>query len=100
MKLDSPEGELKHLYSGNQDLACMLVNFIKVNAVTKGQPGGGLEFFKADPINQKLFGYLSKVSQPLLQEFFEERKQAETMFDEALAKLKWLNLNIENNHIH
>ncbi len=44
----------------------------------------GIEFFKQDPLNQTLLTYLGKVSQSTLQEFSEERKRAEIMFDEAV----------------
>jgi hypothetical protein len=48
----------------------------------------GVEFFKSEPLNVKLFTYLGKVSQQGIQEFFEERKRAENMFDEACKQVK------------
>ena len=84
LKLDTPEGELKHLYSGNQDLTALLVNYIKCNAIVKGG-SGGLEFFKSDPLNQTLFTYLGKVNTQSLHEFLDERKKAENIFDEAAS---------------
>jgi hypothetical protein len=61
LKLDTPEGEQKHLYAGNYDLASLLLNNIKCNTIRSGT-GMGLEFFKNDPLNQKLFVYLGKVN--------------------------------------
>ena len=46
LKLDTPEGEAKHLYQGNQDLASLLSNYIKCNSIAKGGCGLGIEFFK------------------------------------------------------
>jgi hypothetical protein len=39
-------------------------------------------------LNQKLFSYISKMNPALFSEFFEERKKAEVMFDEAIKALK------------
>jgi hypothetical protein len=61
LKLDSAEGEERHLYAGNNDLGSLLVNYIKCNTIRSGT-GLGLDFFKNDPLNQKLFVYLGKVS--------------------------------------
>lgn len=83
LKLDTPEGEQKHLYSGNNDLSSILVNYIKCHTATSGS-GQGLEFFKSDPLNQKLFLYLGKINQQMLAGFFEERRAAESMFDDAV----------------
>lgn len=47
----------------------------------------GVDFFKQDPLNQKLFNYLSKISD--CQDFFDERKKSEAMFDEAIKHIKW-----------
>ena len=33
LKLDTPEGEKKHLFAGNNDLASLLVNYIKCNTM-------------------------------------------------------------------
>jgi len=84
LKLDTPDGETKWLYVGNQDLSVLLVNYIKCYSIAKGGCGMGLEFFKTDQDVQKLFAYLGKINQSMLQEFSEERKKAEAMFDEAL----------------
>ena len=62
MKLDTADGESKHLYQGNADLACLLVNYVKCNAIAQGGCGLGVEFLKSEPLNQKLFTYLGKVS--------------------------------------
>jgi hypothetical protein len=62
LKLDTPEGEQKYLYAGNNDLGSLLVNYIKCHTVRSGT-GQGLDFFKNDPLNQKLIVYLGKVNQ-------------------------------------
>lgn len=36
MKLDTPEGETRHLHPGNNDLAAILVNYIKAHTLAKG----------------------------------------------------------------
>jgi hypothetical protein len=36
LKLDTPEGEATHLFIGNNDLASLLVNFIKCNVLKNG----------------------------------------------------------------
>jgi len=88
LKLDTPEGDAKWLYSGNNDLASLLVNYVKCHSIARGGCGMGVEFFKSEPLNVQLFTYLQKVSQPGLQEFFEDRKRAEAMFDEAVKLVK------------
>ena len=50
LKLETAEGEAKHLYAGNNDLASLLVNYIKCNTL-RGGCGMGLEYFKSDPVN-------------------------------------------------
>ena len=49
LKLDTSDGEAKHLYNGNQDLSSLLVNYIKCNSIVKG--ASGMDFFKSDPLN-------------------------------------------------
>lgn len=88
MKLDTTDGDAKHLFQGNADLASLLTNYVKCNAITRGGCGLGVEFLKSDPLNQKLFTYLGKVSAQSVQEFFEERKRAELLFDEAVKQVK------------
>jgi hypothetical protein len=83
LKLDTAEGEQRHLYAGNNDLSSLIVNYIKCHTINSGL-GQGLEFFKSDPTNQKLLVYLGKINQQLLAGFFEERKLAESMFDDAV----------------
>ena len=89
LKLSTPEGEAKHLYSGNSDLAVLLTNYIKCNCIVKGGCGSNaIEFLKTDPINVSALTYLGKVNQTAIQEFFEERKRSETIFDEAVRNLQ------------
>jgi hypothetical protein len=66
LKLDTPDGEAKNLYPGNHDLASLLLNYIKCNSIVNGGCGLGIEFFKADSLNIKLFTFLGKVSQIML----------------------------------
>ena len=90
LKLDTPEGEAKQLYVGNNDLASLLVNYIKCNTMRNGM-GLGNEYYKNDDLNKRLFIYLGKINQGMLGEFFEERKKAESMFEEALKQVQWGN---------
>lgn len=48
----------------------------------------GIEFLKAEPLTQKLFAYLGKLNSAAVSEYFEERKLAENMFDQAVKQLK------------
>jgi len=88
LRLDTSEGEARHLYPGNQDLAALLTNYVKCNSIVKGGCGLGIDFFKQDQLTTQLFTYLGKVSQAVLDEFKEDRKKAEAMFDEALKNLQ------------
>lgn len=83
LKLTTKEGEAAHLYVGNNDLAALLVNYLKCIAINNGA-GNGNEFFKNDETCKRLLAYLAKVNKELCSEFFEERKQAEARFDQAL----------------
>ena len=86
LKLDQPDGETNYLYLGNNDLASLLVNYIKCNAIKNGS-GLGTDAFRTDDLNVKLFTYLQKVNPTLANGFFEERKVAERMFDDALKTI-------------
>jgi hypothetical protein len=86
LKLDTPEGEQKHVFVGNNDLASLLVNYIKCNTMKTGL-GLGNEYFKTDELNKRLFIYLQKINQSMLPEFFEERKKADKMFEDALKQI-------------
>ena len=44
LKLDTPEGKQKYLFQGNNDLASLIVNYIKCNTIRAGC-GKGDEFF-------------------------------------------------------
>jgi hypothetical protein len=57
LKLETEEGQEKHLSVGNQDLACLIYNYIKCNAIKNGQ-GEGSNFFKNDALSKQLFGFL------------------------------------------
>jgi len=41
----------------------------------------GFEFFKNDPVSKQLFGYLARIDPAIGRHFFEERQQAEALFD-------------------
>ena len=86
MKIDTNDGGALHLYHGNNDLSALILNYIKCNAISNGF-GNGTEYFKNDELNKKLFAYLLKVNKDLHNEFFEERKEAEDKFDEAVKSL-------------
>ena len=43
--------------------------------------GQGFEFFKNDPTSKQLFGYLARLDPAIGRQFFEERQQAEALFD-------------------
>ena len=47
---------------------------------------------KNDPETKKLFAYLVQMQSALGRTFFEERQQAEQMFDQAVANI-WLRQN-------
>ena len=83
LKLSQPEGEQTHLYPGNNDLGTLLYNYIKCSAMRQGC-GNDSEFFKTDDHFKNLFGYLTKVNPALASTFFDERKEAEKMFDDAV----------------
>jgi hypothetical protein len=68
LKLDSQEGEQAHLFAGNNDLAALLINYLKCNAMRWGVGRGG-DFLKSDPLSSQLLGYLSRVNQGLIGEF-------------------------------
>ena len=73
------------MYPGNNDLSSLLINYLKCNCIAKGGCGANpIEFFKSDPINQGLLTTIGKISQNGIQEFFEERKKTENLFDEAV----------------
>lgn len=70
---------------GNNELGSLLINYIKCNGIRNGI-GHGIDFFKNDELNKKLFVYLAKVNTQIGISFFDDRKFAEKMFDEALKK--------------
>ena len=45
------------------------------------------DFVKTDDQTKKLFEYLVKMKSPLARRFFEERQEAQQMFDNMLADL-------------
>lgn len=57
LKLNEPEMEAQHLHIGNNDLAALLVNYIKCNTIKNGC-GIGADFLRNDELNKKLFIYL------------------------------------------
>jgi len=64
LKLDTPEGEAKHIYPGNADLTALLTNYIKCNCIVKGGCGSNaIEFLKTDPANVSALTTLGKINQ-------------------------------------
>jgi hypothetical protein len=86
LKLDSTDEQSNHLFVGNNDLACLIVNYIKCLAIQNGCCNEA-DYFKENDKNKKLFSYLQKVNPSVYNEFFEERKSAEMMFNEALKQI-------------
>jgi hypothetical protein len=86
LKIDTPESEAR--WAGNTDLAALLVNYVKCYSIARGGCGLGIDFFKSEALNVKLITLLGKISQPGIAEFFDERKRAEAMFDEAVKLVK------------
>ena len=84
-QLETEEGQVK-LSGPNADLACLIFNYIKCLAIQRGQ-GQGFDFFKNDPVSKQLFGYLARIDPAIGRQFFEERQQAEALFDEAVASV-------------
>lgn len=86
LKLNQPEGESSSLYAGNNDLASLLVNYIKCSAIRDGV-GQSSDVFKTDEHYKRLFEYLSIVSKGMADEFFDQRKKAGAMFEQALKQV-------------
>ena len=86
LQLDTAEGVEKYLKGPNPDLSCLLFNYIKCLAILNGQ-GRGIEFFKTDERTKQLFFYLARIDQEIGRQFFEERQNAEALFDEALSSM-------------
>ena len=84
LKLDSKDGET-NLYNGNNDLAALLVNYIKCNQIHNCY---SQEFLKTDEKHKILIGYLQKVNVLMFNEMIEERKKAEIEFDEAVKMVQ------------
>lgn len=86
------------LVPSNHQLACLIYNFIKCNAVknagvfmsTEVYKEQGLQnaFLRNDEMTIKLFTILSKMQSPLAKGFFEERQKAESMFDLAVKQVQ------------
>ena len=73
---------MKILQPTNHELACLIFNYIKCNAIKNGhlslcidgyKEGGLQQFLRTDELSIKLFTLLSKMQSPLAKEFFEER---------------------------
>lgn len=85
LQLDTEEGQAR--LKPNADLSCLIFNYIKCLAIKRGQ-GQGLEFFKTDATTKQLFQSLAKVDPALGRSFFEERQEAEALFDSAAAQMQ------------
>lgn len=49
LNLDSEEGQTRHLFSGNTDLASLIVNYVKCSAINDGF-GHSSEYYKTNPL--------------------------------------------------
>lgn len=86
------------LATNNYELASIIFNYIKCNAtqnlsssmILEAYLSGGLQqcFLRSDALSIKLFTILSKMQSPLAQQFFEERQNAESMFDLAVKQIQ------------
>jgi hypothetical protein len=65
LALDTEAGQEKHLNSGNQDLACLLHNYIKCYSIRHG--------FSEDKQIRQLMDYLEKMESPVLSQLMTER---------------------------
>ena len=72
LQLDTEKGIEMMAKGENQDLSCLIVNYIKCNTIKNGQ-GQGMDFLKGDALNKTLFGYLVRMKSPSARAFFEER---------------------------
>ena len=79
LKLDTEQGQIL-LTQSNADLTCLLFNYIKCMYLKNGV-GQGENYFKNDPMTRQLFTYLVKLDQVMAKGIFDERKEAEDMFD-------------------
>ena len=82
LKLDG-EGS-KKLSHDDKDISALLFNYIKCLCLKRGQGQQQFEFVKTDMETKKLFAYLVQMQSPLGRAFFEERQQAEALFDAAI----------------
>lgn len=73
---------MRILQPTNHELASLIFNYIKCNAIKNGhlsiasdgyKEGGLQSFLRTDELSIKLFTLLSKMQSPLAKEFFEER---------------------------
>ena len=72
LQLDSEKGVEMLSKGENNDLSCLIVNYIKCNTMLNGQ-GQGMDFLKGDALNKTLFGYLVRMKSPNARAIFEER---------------------------
>ena len=91
LHLNTEEGQAL-LNGPNADLSTLIFNYIKCLAIKRGQ-GQGFDFFKNDQTTKQLFSYLAKIDPAIGRQFFEERQEAEALFDQALASMWDLNYN-------
>ena len=84
LALDTEEGQQKYLSSPQSDISCLLFDYIKCILLKNGQ-GMGIEYLKGDAEAVKIIGYLNKCDSASWKGLAEERKNAETMFDQAVA---------------
>lgn len=86
LKLDSEDGQERHLTVGNSDLGCLLFNYAKCHTIRHGL-AEGRAFQEKDKLARQLLGFLERMESPLLEHFWAERQEAETMFDQAVKSM-------------
>jgi len=82
IEASADDPRLAQLQPTNNELASLIFNYIKCNAIKNGhlsiviegyKENGLQSFLRTDELSIKLFTLLSKMQSPLAKEFFEER---------------------------
>ena len=82
IEASADDPRVAQLQPTNNELASLIFNYIKCNAIKNGhlsiviegyKENGLQSFLRTDELSIKLFTLLSKMQSPLAKEFFEER---------------------------